>query len=88
MPEVEKAGRGQEEEEEGGVKMNEEKEADEAHEDDGDYEAEPSVAMRGVKGKRKVRKGRETKESQGYASPSGRCHTDDRDSPPGERRIG
>ena len=51
MPKVEKAGRGQEEEE--GVKMSEEKEADEAHEDDGDHEAEPSVAKRGVKGKRK-----------------------------------
>ena len=53
MAKVEKAGRGQEEEEEGGVKMNEEKEADEAHEDDGDCEAESSVAKRGVKGKRK-----------------------------------
>jgi len=33
--------------------MNEEKEAEEEHEDDGDYKAESSPAKRGVKGKRK-----------------------------------
>jgi len=46
------------EEEEGDVKMNEKKEAEEEHEDNGDYEAESSPARRGVKrkgkGKRKV----------------------------------
>jgi len=45
------AGGGQEEEE-GDVKMNEEKDPEEEH-DDGDYEAECSPAKRGVKGKRK-----------------------------------
>jgi len=48
---VEMAGGGQEEEE-GDVKMNKEKEAEEDHEDNGDYEAESSPARRGVKGKK------------------------------------
>ena len=44
---METVGGGQEEEEEGDVKMGEEREPEEEHKDDGDYEAESSPAERG-----------------------------------------
>jgi len=51
----------------GGRRGCEEKEAEEAHEDDGDYEARCSAVKRGAKGKRKVR----TKERPGDRRKSG-----------------
>jgi len=51
---VETAGGGQEEGE-GYVKTNEERDPEEEHEDNGDYEAESSPARRRVNGKRKFR---------------------------------
>jgi len=63
------AGGGQEEEE--GDAMNGEKGPEVEHEDDSGCEAEPSPAKRGSKGRGRirVRKGRETEDSQDCTSP-------------------
>jgi len=81
---VETAGGGQEEEE-GDVKANEERDPGVEHEGNGDYEAGSSPAKGGVKGKRKDKgkgKVRRPKGAEVAPPPPADCN-----GPPGERCI-
>jgi len=70
------------------VKMNEEKDPEEEHEDDGDYEAEYSPARRGVKGKKGKGNGKVGRPKKVKVHLC-RCHADDHDhdGPLCERRV-